>query len=167
MKKHICKTLLGLLVCIGFYACNDEKYDTKAIAQEVRQRQVKRLTDTKLLRWVELKGTEVVIQAQKNLLRALYALQTKDSTLSLKKAYQQIDLQKLPNIDSLQRKCECQIRIQSQALQTKTVEFAENKTKICFQQKFILDNEEVGFWIILFDKKKTILGIKPKDIANL
>jgi hypothetical protein len=160
--------------------------DTKTIAQEVKDRKPKRVTEADLAKWVNVKGQEITRITQKHLFRAvIQALETK----KIKKPTEFKVLPEIPQIDSLAQVFEIKIDTYSinDKLDTKTqaienqifksyqnsdaewisqVKVDVKNQEILFHNPIVFDNELVGMWAIKFPRQQAIRFFDRKEILG-
>lgn len=178
-------TILFSILFIVLSCQEDEKAQARrmAAADEIRNRQIKRVTNLQLEAWVMDKGQTISRLLQKHLNRAVnQALE--DSTIQDFKDFTQLGL--LSGEDSLQQAYKIDIaklsfseklpKTSSELVQQMWTKYKEGEIspvpqsqimdaeKVLFTSPIILNGKPRGMWRIVFDKKESINMIDVREL---
>lgn len=157
--------------------------DTKEVAQQVKDRKPKRITEIQLNNWVFAKGNEIARILQKDLSRSL------NQALKEQKIESIIEIDKIDQLQSLDTLAvQYQVKIQkisfnnaptnlydeekaflnsyqnSEIEMTSQIKPLEKGEKVLFITPIILESKPVGMWSLVFTKKDVIRLIDVKQL---
>ncbi len=180
---------LYLALFILLTACGDLEQSIKnreSIADEMKAREIKFITDDQLLKWTDHKGQQVTRITQKMLNRALIKTQETepDSTVGasfISKSIADLDtLVKLPILKIDKYAFETAQNTLPDKAKTFMKQYQEGKINLALQSAFlegdsvliytapiILAGKPEGIWVIHFQKKQLIFELDMKELNQV
>jgi hypothetical protein len=179
---------LGVFWVLSVFLCScgsidNRAIDQKEVAQEIRDRKPKYITEKDLLKWVNIKGQAISFAVQKDLYRQVKKALA-DEKIKSNAAF--AELPRLAVADSLAKAYQVAIESYSFAhtykpegdlgnifLQYKNEEITEAQVKsfpktnqILYTTSIVLDNETVGIWAITFTRKAAFRFFERKELKE-
>ncbi len=156
--------LFGLLLCS--VACSDFKensYNTKAVAEEVKNRKIKHISEGQLLEWVGTKGSEAVLFLQEQDSKKLQS-----GIDSLQEKYQ-IKIRRIPfntteDISSYEKEVleAYQYSAENNIAMDNNVQVLKESNEVLFNAPLYKDKKVIGIWNIVFSRKEAIKRMDVK-----
>lgn len=158
----------GMLAGCACETLKDKGYDTKAIAQAVKNRnKLKHIKEEQLISWMLDKGKLMSVQLQKAYLKQQGRLQkvqdslTKTYAVEIKQVFWK-DSTQLTGKPKEVFQAYLYAQAQDQPLQ-ENVQVLSHENFL-FSQPFQVDNQVEGVWLIYFSRKEAVLRIDPKEL---